>query len=510
MNSKVIPGSARHASLWVGVHLVWGCALWQSISKYGLGVSTDAVHYMFAGLNLAAGRGLTLFGGAPYAQWPPLYPVALAGIHALTGWDMLASAEALQWLTWILISICISSLCWRIFPNRPWLAWTAAALSQIGTVMIFAFQSVGSDYLHLLFVLLFTWQAGNYLRRPTPATLTGMILFAALGTLTRYTGVTMLAMGALIFFWKPEGTLWQRIMRSLWMGVAVLPTAIWYAAVLEDRAPGRPPVSFLENLRTFTLSILGWWIQIPDSKIAQIPFVILFWIVVAGAGAWLARRWKTRRQINPYALALPGYGFLYAVTLFVVAMLAYFNKLSDRFLLPLYVPVIVFLLIGVDKFLDGKRRNPRIQQLAGVSSIALLSVPLALFAFGSITVSQARGVAAGNLFNTTAWHENSVLRYWEENTPQADFIVYANSPAGVAFHTWENVLGSPRKFAGPFSDALMPIPADLIPPGMEVYLIWIEPSEYSHLYTRDELGESFQLTPLYESADGGVYRLSAR
>lgn len=510
MNPASTSLAVRRAGAWIGLHLAWGFALAQSISKYGLGVSTDATHYMFAGLNLAAGRGLTLFGGAPYAQWPPLYPAALAGMRALTGWDMLAAAQALQWLTWTLLTLCISILCLRIFPQRFWLALSAALLAQIGTVMIFAFQSVGSDYLHLLFSLLFIWQAGNYLRAPGAFPLAGMLLFAALGTLTRYTGLTLLVMGALILVWKPGGSLWRRLARGLWMGSAALPAALWYLAVFGARGQARPPISLFENVRTFTLSILGWWMPVPDSKPAQIFLTLLFWLAFACAASFLARRWRDARRVNEYSIALLGYGFLYAATLFVVALLAYFNKLSDRFLLPLYIPMIVFLLLCLETFMAGNGRGAKTRLLLGGAAAALVSLTLLFFAYRAVTQAQARGVAAGNLFNTGAWRENSALRYWREHPPQGDFIVYANSPAGVAFHTWKDVLASPRKFAGPFSDAQLPMPADLIPPGAQAYLIWIEPNEYSHLYTRAELNRAFQLIPLYEGADGGVYRLAPR
>ncbi|MBV6396594.1 MAG: hypothetical protein HFACDABA_02194 [Anaerolineales bacterium] len=510
MNPALASLTARKSGVWISLHLAWGFALGQSISKYGLGVSTDAAHYMFAGLNLADGRGLTLFGGAPYAQWPPLYPAALAGIHALSGWDMLAAAQALQWWTWLLLSLCISILCLRIFPQRFWLALSAALLAQSGTVMIFAFQSAGSDYLHLLFVLLFVWQAGDYMRAPGTSSLAGMLLFAALGTLTRYTGLTLLIMGALILVWKPGGSLWRRLARGLWMGLAALPSALWYLAVFNERGQGRPPISLVENVRTFTLSILGWWMPVPDSKPAQFFWILLFWLAFALAVSFFTRRPRDARRMNEYSMALLGYGFLYAATLFVVARLAYFNKLSDRFLLPLYIPMIVFLLLCIETFMTGTRRGANTRLVLGGAAVALISLPLLFFAYRAITQAQARGVAAGNLFNTSAWHENSALRYWKEHPPQGDFIVYANSPAGVAFHTWEDILASPRKFAGPFSDVQLPMPADLIPPGAQAYLIWIEPDAYSHLYTRAEINRAFQLIPLYEGADGGVYRLAPR
>ena len=76
----------------MALHLLWGVVLWFSISKYGLGVSTDAVHLLFGGQNLAAGNGLTSYDGMFIAFWPPLYPALLALVHLITGVDMLMAA----------------------------------------------------------------------------------------------------------------------------------------------------------------------------------------------------------------------------------------------------------------------------------------------------------------------------------------------------------------------------------------------------------------------------------
>src|SRR5512138_3359921 len=56
------------------LHLLWGFVLWFSISKLGLGISTDSVPMLFAGTDLFASRGFTSFDGSPVLAWPPLYP----------------------------------------------------------------------------------------------------------------------------------------------------------------------------------------------------------------------------------------------------------------------------------------------------------------------------------------------------------------------------------------------------------------------------------------------------
>jgi polyferredoxin len=51
----------------MALQLLWGLILWFSISKYGLGVSTDAVHMPFGGLNLTSGTDV-------YLLWIELIP----------------------------------------------------------------------------------------------------------------------------------------------------------------------------------------------------------------------------------------------------------------------------------------------------------------------------------------------------------------------------------------------------------------------------------------------------
>lgn len=104
-------------------HMLWGIVLLVCISKYGLGVSSDAVEYLFAGLNLTRGLGLVNYELLPFLLWPPLYPVLLALIHWVTGLEMLASALVIQILAFTLLGWAATWLFLRIFPDDHWLAY---------------------------------------------------------------------------------------------------------------------------------------------------------------------------------------------------------------------------------------------------------------------------------------------------------------------------------------------------------------------------------------------------
>src|SRR5210317_553824 len=71
-------------------------------SLYGAGVSADAAKNLSTAASLLAGEGFYDHTGSPLVYWPPLYPMILAGISALTGWDVFVSGWYLNVLVMML------------------------------------------------------------------------------------------------------------------------------------------------------------------------------------------------------------------------------------------------------------------------------------------------------------------------------------------------------------------------------------------------------------------------
>ncbi len=244
-------------------HMLWGLVLWFSISKYGLGISTDSMHLLFSALNLSQGKGLFSFDGSFVLLWPPLYPMLLALIHLVTGFDPFVSATILQVISFIGLSICLSILFLKIFPENFLLALAANILSDIGVVVLTAFDGVGSDYLHLFLLILFILLAGYYIETKSPRILLGMTVVGMLAMLDRYLGIAVIGTGvAIVFFSRTEN--WrQRMIRSALMALSALPAGIWlYAASTAYRGPE----SLADNFRWFSLSVLQWFFPINSKQ----------------------------------------------------------------------------------------------------------------------------------------------------------------------------------------------------------------------------------------------------
>ena len=114
-----------------------------------------------------------------------------------------------------------------------------------------------------------------------------------------------------------------------------------------------------------------------------------------------------------------------------------------------------------------------------------------------------------NGVNTREIYENSVMQYWKENPPAGEFHLFSNYTALVAFHTQHSTDSSPRK-SGVYDETIIPLESYesyLFSGDRDVYLIWIEPNTYEHVYLPHELAPIAQIEVIIENEDGGIYLL---
>jgi hypothetical protein len=495
-------------------HMLWGLVLWFSISKYGLGISTDSVHLLFAGLNLSEGRGLISFDGSPVLLWPPLYPALLALAHLLTGFDVFVSATILQVISFIGLSICLSLLFLKIFPENFLLAFAANVLSDTGVVVLIAFAMVGSDYIHLFLVLSFLLLTGHYMEHKSLHFLLAISAVGMLAMLQRYLGIAAIATGVVMVFFSMNGSLWQRMRRSTLVALSALPAGAWYwaASPLVSR---RAPIGFVENFSWFSKSILGWFLPAQVDN-AHLTFSVVYpWIFIGGLVILLFSFSRRTKALPPFATSLFVYATMYVIALFGSASITYFNKLGGRFLLPLYIPFVTLLVAAIDVALQCAREFAslavrRILSTLLVGVLVTVAGGLLRISLPLVLQSHSDGAAGENAFNIRAWRENSALGYWLEHQPKGGYLLFSNYPDGIAFYTWHPTQASPRRFSGPYGKEEFPVAqyaSQLFSPGLDVYLLWIEPNAYSYYYGVEDLTPIAQVQPLFLSGDGGVYRL---
>jgi hypothetical protein len=212
---------------------------------------------------------------------------------------------------------------------------------------------------------------------------------------------------------------------------------------------------------------------------------------------------KRTSFFTTYTTPILTHGLFYTIVIFINASIVYFNRLNGRFLLPIYLPLVILVLLVI--------QHSRSRSLTRLSVFfVILVTTLQLQRTVTLMRESVNGTIPYNAYNTRAWNENAALNYWKENPPRDDFILLSNYDAGVAFQVNHMAHASPRK-TEIYSTKIIPLSIyedRIFEPGKETYLIWIEPNIYKHVYEPSELNPIAKIERLFKNNDGAVYRLT--
>lgn len=154
---------------------------------------SDAANYVHASQSLLRGEGWLnapehQSGRSAFVQWPPLYPVTLAGIR-LIGVDLQTGIRLLNAACFALTA----TLLWGHLSR--WRAPLVLALFM--PFFVWNYRFAWSEPLFNLLVVIFF---GLLFRRPLP--LLALAIVATLAWLQRYSGVAFVVTGALYIVWQ--------------------------------------------------------------------------------------------------------------------------------------------------------------------------------------------------------------------------------------------------------------------------------------------------------------------
>lgn len=497
----------------MSLHIVWGIILALSISKYGLGASSDALAYMFSGMNWIKGNGLVEYTGSQYVLWPPLYPMLIGFLH-FTGLSAFASAHVIQFVTFLLIAYTSSLFLLKIFRDDFAFAWLGSFLLFTGPVVVSTFYMIGTDYLFMLFPIILSLLIQKYSEQQTWFTLTFIGLTAALAMLTRYIGYALVLSTMIAVFCYSTGSAFKRFWYSLYTGLFSLVPFLWMLKTWQATSGNRrEPLTFIEYVSQFTLGILDW-INIPLTSERDIT-VIHIMTIGGSITLTMILLFLISKRFNlftPMVTFILGSGVIYTVALFSNALISYFNRLWGRFQLPIYFPFIILFLLVIGYGLRYLRENrSSFYSLSAVLSILfLLFISLSQVNRSIYIMQNARdAVIAENSVNTQEMNENLIIQYWRENPPKDDFRLFSNYPEIVAFFTEYQTFASPRK-SGVYDKTIIPLENYtnlLFSSGQDAYLLWIEPHYYEHVYLPYEFSTLAQIEVILENEDGGLYLL---
>ncbi len=416
-------------------------------TKNGIGIYHDSVFYLTSATNLVNGEGLSWFGDGgsltPLTHFAPLYPLNISAFIALG-----ADAEgAARWIAAILFGANIALIGYLVahFTRRITSGIITSVLVLISPVLVGVHTIALSEPIFIFFTLIFITLLTYYIVSPSWRTFILMVIFAALGYLSRYVGIVLLGTGFLVLLFLQDQNLRRRIRDSaLFFFLAFIPMLSWLLRnfCLTGLTTNRifqfhPPERFILN--AFLDTLLTWIVPIELSTSIQLVIVIGFIVILCYI---LYRLFKStdfhKNRSLVFSTILVIFLSIYLLSLaFSITFFDAATPVDNRTLGPVFISLLLIsILLLATVLTEGKYKLLRIPFFLIIVIYSLNSL-----AKSSEILRELRDDGVG--FSNHNWQTSATID-WVLNLPE-DVLIYSNEMLALTYLTGYPAFSIPEK-----------------------------------------------------------------
>jgi hypothetical protein len=497
------------------ISIAGSVAVWLATSAYGPGLSTDGARYLSTAESLAAGRGIIDYLGLPLVNWPPLYPLVLAGLHLLTGIDVFVLGQVVNIIAFGAIIALSGLLFERSLPSRNTFAYAATLVVATSLPLIEVSANIASDPLFIVTVLLFLLAAQRYIPGRARRQWWQMVVLAVAASFLRYAGLAVIICGGLVCLWAWRHS-WRRALpEAAGFGLAAgLPIGLF--AVLHNLPNGtllgaHRGSDYLINFLFAFDKVVGWFV--PSTAIQYLPGIAIFSAVVIAllllSSAARRRGWLRQLQadaVMPNVIFTLVYG---AMMVFTISTSEHEVLGSQRLHAVLLPSALVLLGVALQELLPAKIGSLQLRTALFVAFALWLIIPL-FRVQAYVRTSLGEGEASFyNLYNTRTLRESDIVTYIQSPDFQPEGRLYSNNEAAAWFYLRERIYRLPRydTEAGETLEAALLDFNGWPSTDENATLIWFERElDYKDMVpTPDEMQSFLRLTAIFTGRHGDVY-----
>lgn len=514
----------RYSLLWLlaigcmGAFLVLFCT-----HKYGVGLSGDSIGYVASARSVLSGKGFLTIDARVLTAWPPLYPIVIAGLKIFK----ISESLVLRLINAVLFGMVIFlSGKWVLKQSNSFFyAILASACILLSKPLFHVSRWAWSELLFVFCVILFLYFLPYVLEHPTLKRVFLLSVITSAVCMTRYIGVVVFPIGAIAFIFNKKQTWLKRIsLMSLWGICALIPLLLWLLrnwlltnSITIVRSPNNIPIR--ENIAFFGDIICRWFF--PESFAGLIPGMIIgniFLILIV----FLFYKNQRAKQINYHSSVLVSFVLVYSLVILYVTAKVKMDDIGDRFLCPLYIPIVLLFWFYIAKLLPVGSNTVQIKKDKWRNAMSLYFII---------------GICFGVLFSTSSnyiirmiqislkdgsggpsgphWEKSEVVRFVRKKL--AGSTLYSNEPHAIYY--WSNYYIKMLPFRLDYykescttelrtriEKHLADFQKSLVA-NQPVYLVWIRRYWRQQLYTPDQLTQICQVRLVKELKDGYIFAL---
>jgi len=479
----------------------------------GMGLSPDSVVYISVARNLATGNGFVLFDGTPLVSQPPLYPLLLAWVKKLLGFDPIQSIPFVNAIIYGgIIYISGITIEQRVKHNKV-ICFLGGLLIIFSIPYWQVVLMAWTEVLFILFVVVFIAGVESYLQKLDNSSFLLFAVAASLACLTRYIGVVITLTGLMIILFSGESKQPKKLAHSaVFVFITTIPLGVWIIrnylltnTLLGPRASSIYTLS--QNLRFTSQILMSWFVP---ADIAKHHSAIIFISATIGyivGISWL-NSWNKIKQAVHQLLPITLFVVLYLGFLMLSSTVTAYDKIDNRLLSPVFMPLCIHICFILDEIIVSfKKRLPKLpwQGILVIGFVSLLSYPISELASQMINYEDGYGG-----YTSRAWQESKTILFLRSHNLPDPYPIYSNDPPALYVYTNLSSSRSPAKTYYNSNENKHKL-LTLIhswPEKPEAYLVWFNRSFSDYLYTVDELKSIANISMLYQFEDGAIYKVT--
>ncbi|TMI70442.1 MAG: hypothetical protein E6H09_15935 [Bacteroidetes bacterium] len=466
----------------------------------GIGIEPDSVEYLSVAENLHAKGELVDFTGAPLVDFPAFYPFFLSCFMWVTGLNPLNFAPLLNALLFSLVIILAGYIMDRFVYTSRVYKWAILTCIVISPCLLEVYSMLMSESLFLLLLLLFIISIHRYSFSFSRRALFAAILCAALASVTRYAGITLIATGGILLLINSKVPLRKKLIDVLLYALLSPSLLIINLArnhiVSGNLTGGREisTTSLRENIHDAGSVLYDW-----------LPFLqghyrgagILFIIVIAGLVFLCINNYRHIQNFATYENIATSFSLLYLLFMVSIASVSRFETLNSRFLAPVFIPLLWCSSYWIVPLFQKTGRSGRILVLVAAGCM------FCLFQYGQLAWDAETwdGVKDAGIpgYTEDQWRYSETVQFIKNDSLlfRKDFTVYSDASDAIFFFTGK---------VGQF------LPHRQYPPGIKeflsnrhCYVVWFDDGENTDLVDKAFITGTKKMKLLKQFNDGAVY-----
>ena len=465
----------------------------------GIGISPDSIMYASTARNIAAHGQFNFFNGSPLVDFPLFYPTFLSIVLKLSGVDPIKAGPVLDGLIFAAV-IWLSGYITLKFKNPSWLyKWLIVLLVLLSPALLQVYTYLWSETLFILLTLVFFIAYRQFQLKRNIANLILVALIAAIASVTRYAGVTLIATGGFLLLVDLSLPLRRKIIYLFTYGpisIALLAANIIRNAIASGTSTGprEPSVTpFIQNLAYFGNVICGWFsfpstsntVGILVGSVVLISFITAIIIKIL------------RRRVNGYEMIALTFALIYGAFIILSSTFSRYERINDRLLSPMYIPFLWACTSWLPKLLKWRRFNPQLAEgLVVVVILLFVDYGLAKTDYQRYDDQFDYGVPG---YTDDSWNTSKFVDFLRKH-PQLfhqGIPVYSDAYEAAYFFTGQTVKLLPHRF---FEQNI----ADFYKL-KRFRLIWFKDLDNPELISLKDIVKQRKLKKLFDFPEGAVY-----